>query len=415
VNLADRWREIFDVLWRRRLRTVLTALSVAWGIFMLVVLLGAGNGLSNGAQAEFSRDAMNSVWVNPGRTSKAHGGHPAGRGLNFTLEDFEFVRDRVPVAEHTSAKYSPPNQLTVSFEGREASFGLRGVFADHIAIERSEIKGGRFLNDLDVAERRKVAVIGRKVRETLFPGGRDPVGAFFKVGTVAYQVVGHFDEENDDREQQMIYVPISTAQMVHGGKTGGPHHVDEVMFTTTPADAAELEGAIDELRRAFSVRHEFARDDKRAMWVWNSAEMAARLQGLFGGIRAFVWLIGLGTILAGVVGVSNIMLISVQERTREIGVRKALGATPAALVRMIVEEALAITMVSGYLGLVAGVAVLTAVAKAVPKAPFFQRPEVDLRVALAATGVLVLAGALAGLFPALRAARVNPIQAMRVE
>jgi len=235
-------------------------------------------------------------------------------------------------------------------------------------------------------------------------------------------VVGVFDEENEeDFELQVIYVPITTAQLLFTwGRPGEPgraigNRLERFVFTVGNATGAETDEAIDDMRAAIAARKDYAADDTQALRVFNNQAMYERFRRLFTGIRTFVWLIGLGTILAGVVGVSNIMLISVQERTREIGLRKAVGAQPRSIIAMILQEALAITLVSGYLGLCAGVALVTFAQKVIPPSPFFRRPDVDIGVGLAATGILVICGMLAGLFPALRAARVNPIAALRVE
>ena len=406
----DRWREILEVLWRRKLRTLLTALSVAWGIFMLVVLLGAGNGLSNGAEAEFSRDATNAVWVNAGRLSKPFEGQPIGKFVRFHMDDYQLVKDQVTIADRKSARWQGGNR-PVTRGARSASYPVRGVHPDHEEIEKTIIIEGRYLNDEDLRERRKVACIGIKVRDTLFAPGEDAIGQEIRVGNAWFKVVGLFREEDEESEEQTVYIPITTSHLVYSGNDD----VHQIMFTVGDTSAEKTDLVVEDLRRQLAARHHFSVEDKRAVFLWNSQEMAEKFHGLFAGIRSFIWIIGLGTILAGVVGVSNIMLISVQERTREIGVRKAVGAPPASIVLMIVEEALAITLVSGYLGLVAGVATLTAAQKLLPPTPFFRRPDVDLRVALGATLVLVVAGVVAGLFPALRAARINPIAALRVE
>lgn len=407
----DAWREILEVLWRRKLRTLLTALSVAWGIFMLVVLLGAGKGLSNGAESEFMHDATNSVWVNPGRLSKPFEGQPIGKIVRFDMDDYALLKDEVSIADRRSARWQGGGSLSVTRGVRSASYPVRGVHPQYEGIENTFIVDGRYLNDEDMRLRRKVAVIGVKVRDNLFAPGEAVVGALLRLGNAWFTVVGLFREENEEREENAIYIPISTSHVVYDG-TGQVHSLG---FTVGDTSAKETERVIDELHRQLARRHHFAFEDKRALFIWNTQEMSARFLGLFRGIRSFIWIISLGTILAGVVGVSNIMLISVQERTREIGVRKAVGAQPVSIVLMIIQEALAITLVSGYLGLVAGVGALTIAQKVLPPTPYFKRPDVDLAVALGATGVLVVAGVVAGLFPALRAARINPIAALRVE
>jgi putative ABC transport system permease protein len=406
----DRWREILEVMWRRKLRTLLTALSVSWGIFMLVILLGAGRGLSNGVEAEFARDATNAVWLNPGLISKAYAGNPVGKKVRFLLDDYGLVTT-IARPDHASAAAKVPSAISVTRGRRDSSFEVRGVHPDHEIIERTGVFAGRYINEQDVAEVRKVAVMGLRVRDALFAPGEEALGGTIRIGTASFVVIGLFHEEDDQNEDQTIYVPFTTAQVV----LSGDKHVDEVMFTVGDSSLQKTESLIDDLKRHLATKHQFNPEDRRALRVSNSQERSERFEGLFRAIRGFIWIIGLGTIAAGVVGVSNIMLISVQERTREIGVRKAIGAPPSSIVLMIVEEALAITVVSGYSGLVAGVGLLTLAQRALPPTPFFKRPDVDLGVAVGATLVLVVCGVLAGLFPALRAARINPIAALRVE
>jgi putative ABC transport system permease protein len=419
AGFFDRWREILDVMRRRRLRTALTALSVAWGIFMLVVLLAAGEGLATGAETQFSRDAMNSIFVFPFRLSKPHKGNPIGKGVWLNNEDFALGKEKLPIVDHSSA-IRGMNGIVQRGE-RNASFSVMGVMPDYLEIEKSDIVAGRFLNPDDQEHRRKVAVIGVKVKKMLFGPKEEPLGEIITISRVPFKVVGVFDEENeDDSELQLIYVPLSTQQMLYawGPKdTPGSRRtgIERMVYTVGDATAAQTDGAIEDLRVMLSERKGFAPDDKMAVRMFNAQEVYQRFRRLFTGIRTFVWLIGLGTILAGVVGVSNIMLISVQERTREIGVRKAVGAPPGSIIAMIVQEAMAITLVSGYLGLCAGVALVTFAQKVIPPSPFFRNPDINLGTALAATGVLVVAGMLAGFFPALRAARVHPIAALRVE
>jgi putative ABC transport system permease protein len=422
TGFLDRWREILEIMWRRKLRTALTALSVAWGIFMLVVLLAAGNGLANGAEQEFSRDAMNSVWVHGWRMSKAHQGNPLGKWVRLYNEDHQLARDKLPIVEMSSAVVGINGRVRRGVQ--TASFNVQGVLPEHEVIEKADVVEGRFINPDDQRERRKVAVIGGKVKDNLFPGGAPAVGEMIEISRIPFTIIGVFDAETEEWEQQTIYIPLGTAQLL---LTWGPrpgtvgearvigNRIERFAFTVGDATAAQTATGVEELRAQLAVRKGFAPDDKQAIRIWNNQEVYERFRGLFRGIRTFVWLIGLGTILAGVVGVSNIMLISVQERTREIGVRKAVGAPPSSIIAMILQEALAITLVSGYLGLCAGVALVSFAQQVIPPSPFFRRPEVDLVVGMAATGVLVVAGMLAGLFPALRAARINPIAALRVE
>lgn len=409
MSPLERWTEILEVLRRRKLRTILTALSVAWGIFMLVVLLAAGNGLANGVQIAFQRDAVNSIWIMPGVMTKPWQGNPIGRRVQLYDEDLEFVRTTMPHVQALDARFGPGTRV-ISRGTRQRPSEIRGCLPGRAEVHPMSFTAGRFINEDDVSEHRRVAVLEKVAVDALFLPGEDPIGAFINVGGAPLQVVGVFHEVDDESEQGLVYMPLTTAQLVFGGG----NRLGQISFTVN-SDIEETMAATNELVRAFAGRKGFAPDDRRALRIGNQQEMFARLTSLFAGIRAFVWLIGLGTILAGVVGVGNIMLISVAERTREIGLRKAIGAAPSTIVRMIVEEALLLTVASGYLGLCVAVAVVTAAGKVLPKSDYFSNPEVNLGVGLAATGVLVIAGILAGLFPAVRAARVNPITALRVE
>jgi len=358
-GFLDRWREILETMWRRKLRTALTALSVAWGIFMLVVLLAAGNGLANGAELEFSRDAMNSVWVNGWRMSKPFEGNPVGKWVRLYNEDHELARKTVPILEVSSAVVGMDTRVRRG--AQTAGFSLLGVLPEHEVIEKTDVTEGRFLNADDQSNRRKVAVIGAKVRDSLFPRDARVIGEMIEIARIPFTVVGLFEAETEEWEQQTIYIPLSTAQLLMTWGPRGPNaqgqprvignRLERFGFTVGNATGAQTTKAIDNLRAQLAARKGFAPDDKQAVRLWNNQEVYERFRGLFTGIRTFVWLIGLGTILAGVVGVSNIMLISVQERTREIGVRKAVGAPPSSIIAMILQQAMAVTLVSGYLGL----------------------------------------------------------------
>jgi putative ABC transport system permease protein len=405
----DRWREILEVLLRRKLRTALTALSVAWGIFMLVVLLAAGNGLSDGVKSTFQRDAVNSIWINPGVVSKPFRGMPIGQRVQLYDDDIAFVQRVMPAIDTLDARWAVGDKL-IRRGARDRHSEVRGCLPTRAEVHPMDFTSGRFIDDDDLRERRRVAVIEAKAGKDLFAQGEDPVGSWIEVGGAPVQVVGVFEENEDESEQGIVYLPLTTSQLVFGGA----NRINQISFTVT-SGTDETRASVDRLRRALAVRKGFSPDDIRALFMGNKQEMFDQITSLFAGIQAFVWLVGLGTIVAGVVGVSNIMLISVSERTREIGVRKAVGATPSVIVRMIVEEAMIITMVAGYLGLVAAVAVVHLVARVMPRTDFFSTPQVNLNVGLMATAVLVAAGTTAGLFPALRAARINPIAALRVE
>jgi putative ABC transport system permease protein len=404
--------EFLDELWstlrRNKLRTLLTGLSVAWGTFMLVLLLGAGRGLENGVAWEFRDDAVNSIWVFTGRTSVPFNGRGPGRRIFFDNEDVAALRHDLSGIEHLTGRYWLWGEFSVRYRDRHAAFDILGAHPDQKFLEKTLMTSGRFLNDRDIAERRKVCVIGDLVRSSLFRE-EDPIGKYVEIRGLAYLVVGVFQDEGGEAELRKIYVPITTAQLVYGQ----PGIVHAVAFTLGDVDVAQSQATEKDARRLLSERIDVAPNDLMALRTQNNLEKFAKMMAVFSWINGFVWFVGIGTMLAGMISVSNIMLISVAERTREIGIRKAIGATPASLVRMVLFEAILITAVSGYAGLLAGVGLVELIAPHTAETPFLRNPEVDLRMALLATALIVAAGALAGFVPARRAARVNPIVALR--
>ena len=407
----DRLRELYETLRTAKLRTAVTALSVAWGIFMLVVLLGAGAGIQNGAEHEFRDDATNAIWVFRGTTSLPFEGHKIGRQVRLTDEDYDAILRNIDGVTHISGRFYLSGQFTVSYGKVVTSFDVRSVHPGHLYLENTQITEGRYINDLDVAERRKVVVIGPVAVERLFKG-KSPIGEWISVKDVMYRVVGVFQDDGGESEESTIYIPISTAQMAYGGAS----QIHQLMFTIDESSTVEESVAVaEETKRLVAGRHHFSPKDKRAVRVRNTIEDFRRVLSLFERIRVFIWIVGVGTIVAGIVGVSNIMLISVRERTKEIGIRKALGATPWAIISQVLLESLIVTGTSGYAGLVAGVGLLEVVRKEVPATDFFRNPEVDLGVAVGALALLVFSGLLAGYVPARLAAKVNPIVALRAE
>lgn len=400
--------ELWDVLSRNALRTLLTGLSVAWGVFMLVVLLGAGNGLENGANWEFRDDAQNSVWIAGGKTSVPFAGRSPGRPVLFKNQDFADLARKVPGIEHFTGRYWLWGEFSVSYGSKRSSFNIVGVHPDHQFLEKTLMTRGRYLDDDDLRQKRKVCVIGSKVREILFDS-RDPVGEYVNIRGLAYKVIGEFEDVGGENELRKIYVPLSTAQLVYNQ----PEIIHQLLFTVGDATVEQSQAMVERARRVLAQNHGFSIDDRRALRVGNNLEQFTRITGVFRWIRIFVWVVGVGTLLAGIIGIGNIMLISVAERTKEIGIRKALGATPVSIIRMVLGEALVLTGVSGYAGLVAGVGVVELVAAKFPEAPFFRQPSVSLQIAVSATLLIMGAGALAGFFPAYRAARVNPVVALR--
>ncbi len=408
----EKWGEIYRTIRKNKLRTFLTGFSVAWGIFMLIILLGSGNGLENGVYDQFRGGAINGVWISSGVTSMDYAGLKSGRDIKFTNEDYEVIKNQIHGYQYISARMFLGNNIT-SYKNEYGSFFLSPCHPQYISIKEAEITQGRFINNLDINEFRKVAVIGEKVKEDLFKGADTvAVGEYINISGVLFKVVGVFHDfgRNDD-ELRRIYIPITTAQRVFSGQ----NVVNQISYTTGNASDEEVEQMLNRSLKILATRHTFSEKDDRAISLWNKSEDVKRFRGLFLGIRLFIWVIGIGTIIAGIVGVSNIMMISVKERTKEIGIRKAIGATPLSVVMMILREAILITGFAGYVGLVLGIALLEAISKNMPSTEFFRNPEANFTIAISATVLLIVAGMLAGFFPARKAARIRPVDALKDE
>ena len=405
---SDALQEIFVTLQRNRLRTALTGLSVAWGMLMLVVLLGAGKGLENGAAYEFRDDAINSLFLYPGKTSRPFAGRGPGRELKLMNDDYAALLRNFPAIDHISGRFYLWGEFSVSYGSKHAAFDIRGVHPGHQYLEKTIIVSGRFVNEADIEQRRKVCVVGSKVANFLFGNGA-ALGQYLLIRGLSYKVVGVFEDVGGEAEMKKIYVPITTAQLLYSQ----PGRLHQLMFTIGNANLTESKQLTERVTRFIAARHGFSPDDRQALRVQNNIEQFERVNSVFIWLNAFVWLVGIGTLLAGVVGVSNIMLISVKERTREIGIRKALGATPASIISLVVGEAVVVTSVAGYAGLLAGIGVVELARRYVQGVPYLRQPDVDLWVAVRASAVLVFCGALAGFFPARHAANISPTEALR--
>jgi len=408
----DKWQEIYSTVSKNKLRTFLTGFSVAWGIFMLIILLGSGKGLENGVKENFKGGATNGVWISSGMTSMQYKGLKIGRPIKFTNEDYKVLKTNVKGHDKISARLFLGNNLT-SYKNEYGSFFLSPCHPDYGFIKEITVLQGRFLNVIDINEFRKVAAIGEKVKAALFKG-TDTValGKYIKINGVLFKVIGVFrDYSRNDDEQRRIYIPISTAQRVFNGE----NVINQISFTTGDATPEEADAMVKTARSTLSDMHTFNPDDNQAVNIWNKSEDVRRFNSLFAGIRMFIWIIGIGTIIAGVVGVSNIMMIVVKERTKEIGIRKALGATPYSIIALILQEAIIITGFAGYIGLVLGVGLLELISKNIPASEFFKNPEADFSLAIGATVLLIIAGAIAGFVPAMKAAQVKPVEALRDE
>lgn len=408
----DKWQEIISTIEKNKLRTFLTGFSVAWGIFMLIILLGSGKGLENGVQNQFNSSASNSLWMWNGQTTMPYKGMKPGRNIQMENSDFDLIRNTVKGVEYISPRNYIWQNNTISYKREFGNFDIRTVMPDYGIIEKVKVLKGRFINDYDVAKFRKVVVISIVVRDALFKG-EEPLDKYITVSGVPFQVVGVFtDEDNQNGENnRVVYLPISTAQRVFNGGDD----IQLISLTTGQATVDESKQMEEKILGMMAAKHKFDPNDKRAVQIWNNVEQYEKVMKLFQGIRIFIWIIGIGTIIAGIVGVSNIMMIVVKDRTKEIGIRKALGATPWSIISLVMQESILITGFAGYIGLLLGIGLLELVSKYMPPSDFFRNPEADFMIAISATILLILAGAIAGFVPARKAAAVKPVEALRDE
>jgi putative ABC transport system permease protein len=412
--MLDGLQEILFTLRRNKLRTVLTAFGVFWGIFMLILLLGFGRGMQNGVMEDFGSEPLDIIILWAGDTSVAYRGMGLGRKIRLEDSDIEAIRRQVK-GVRTIAGMRSQWGATISYNGKNSNAQMHGIPDEYFRVKDAlPFPQGRRTNGLDIDETRKVVALGTIVVERLFDKGVDPIGKQVRVKDVVMTVTGVFhDQMNQGRASEAVFIPQSTFDTVYGG--GGT--LGNIWLRPEPGvDGFELEKNIVTLVKR---RHDVSPDDKRGVGSFNMAEPAKQINGLFTGISVFIWFVGLGTLTAGIVGISNIMIITVKERTREIGIRKALGATPFAIVSTLLLESTLVTSVAGYLGLVFGVGLLEffswLMRSTGAKIPYITNPEVNFEVAITAIILLVIVGLIAGLVPALRAAKITPIEAMKAE
>jgi putative ABC transport system permease protein len=410
----DLWQEILHTLSKNKWRTVLTALGVFWGIFMLIIMLGSGRGLQNGVQSDFSGFATNSLYVWARSTSKPYAGLPTGRRIRLNNQDYDALKEVKELAV-----VSPRNQLggyrggnNVTRLDRTAAFDVMGDYPQIRKVMSMDITRGRFMNELDILEKRKIAVIGTRAVQVLFDRGENPIGKSIRINGVYFTVIGTFKTwrsgRDAEKDAQTIFIPFSTFQAAF--HSGNRVH----WFAMLAAEDVKASEAEEKALKIIKERHKIDPTDERALGHFNAQEEFDKMNGLFGAISWLTWFVGGGTLLAGIIGVSNILLIVVKERTREIGIRRAVGATPFTIQRQIVLESIFLTIISGYLGLVVGVGLLE-LASMYIDVPMFKKPEVDFGIALRALLILGVAGIIAGFLPAYRATSIKPVDALRAK
>ena len=413
----DKWKEVWATLRSNRLRTFLTAFGVFWGIVMLMAMLSFGSSMNSGMQRQMKGMATNLMFCWGQTTTEAYDGLPPGRAVEFDLDDVELLR-KLPAIEWLAPRHQLGgwmNNFTVSYGSKNGTFTVFADVPDFKHIISFEYEEGRFINEEDIRQGRKVAVIGSAVRDSLFGPGKEALGEYIKISGVYFMVVGVTHTlrggQMGDRDANTLFVPFSTLKTVFNFG----NHVGFFAMTAKPGtNGDELER---EVREVLSRHHRVSPTDKLAIGSFNMFEVFHRFSTFLFIISLMSWVVGGATLMAGVVGVSNIMLITVKERTKEIGVRKALGATPFSIISMVMKESIVLTLIAGLVGVAAGVGLMALADVVLENAPNlpFGPPNVGLTTVLAAVVVLVIAGALAGIMPASHAASIKPIEALRAE
>ncbi|KAB1069714.1 FtsX-like permease family protein [Tamlana haliotis] len=403
----DLWREIFQSINKNRTRSLMSGFTVAFAILLFAILFGIANGLKNTFKEAFGTDANNSIVIRSGKTTKAYKGNQVGKRIQFKNEDRDFILDKYgDKVQYFTSKVN--KNVNASFRGEKNSYSVVGVYPEYQFIENNEIKDGRYINQLDIENRTKVVVIGRVVEEELFYKV-NPIGKYINLGGIPYKIVGVFTDDEGDSEESVIYMPISTTQFIYGNND----FVDMMHLTYDPelnADQALTFG--NAITRSLKEKFDVARNDQRAIRIFNMAEGAKKVDLMTTSLTVIILVIGFGTLIAGVVGISNIMIFVVKERTKEIGIRKALGATPRSIISIILIESIIITTISGYIGLLIGVGVLELIGPSL-EVYFIKNPGVSNSLVFGATLTLIIAGGIAGYVPAKKASEIKPIVALR--
>ena len=418
----DRWNEIWHALMKNKVRSLLTAFGVFWGIFMLIVMAGAGKGLSNGIIEGVGKFATNSTFLWTNRTGEPYKGFKRGRYWNMDSEDLKIIKEKVPEVQIISPKNfgsnnnSGPNTVRGLKNG---SFNIKGDYPEYVKIDPVTVEKGRWINQIDILEKRKVCAIGTKVFETMFQPDENPLGQYLKISGVYYQVIGVIKPETrvniNGRTEESVFIPFTTMQQTFN--MGNEVHF--LALTSVPGVPVSV--VEEKVKDIIKKRHSISPTDTQAINSVNIEKQFLQMRGLFMGISILTWIVGIGTLMAGVIGVSNIMLVIVKERTKEIGVQRALGARPITIISQIMLESVALTTVAGYIGLSLGVGLLELINKIMESQPksneemFFRHPEVSISVAVASLIVLIIAGLFAGSIPAKRALQIKPIEALREE
>jgi putative ABC transport system permease protein len=405
----DLWREIFQSIQKNKLRSILSGFTISFAILIFTLLFGIANGLQNTFESFFVKDASNAIFIRTGKTSKPYKGNQTGKRIQLANEDFDFLKIKNEAKiEHASGRIF--KNFNVAYKSNRNNYNIRAVHPAHQFIEKSLMTRGRYINLADLQNTRKVAVIGKMVSDDLFQN-KPAVGKYIQMQGIAFQIVGVFEEASDDNENRMIYIPINTAQSIYEKND----EINEINLTYNPS--MNYEEALDFgylLKKQLQQRLTVAPTDQRAIRIQNNAEGKKGIDQMMFVIGILILFIGFGTLIAGIVGISNIMIYIVKERTKELGIRKVLGASPRAIVSLILLEAISITSLAGYLGIFIGMGALNFIDDKL-EAYFVKDPHVDTPLLIAAVIVLIVAGCIAGYMPAKRASKIKPIVALRAE
>ena len=405
----DRWTEIFETIGKNKLRTFLSGFTVSLGIFIFIILFGLGNGLKNTFQEFFLDDASNAIFLYPGKTSKPYKGFKANRRIEFKNDDLRDIKENFSFyLEHLTPRITR-NALT-RYKNQSNNYSTRAVAPGHQFVEKTILMKGRYINQSDISRKTKVAVIGRMVAKDLFKS-EEAIGKYINLGSSAFKVVGIFQDDGGDNEERNIYIPFTTRQLIEKSND----KVDQIILTYRKElgylGAMGLENG---LKKYFKEKKSVSPEDPNGFYIRNIADDLRETQQFAVVLQLIVSFVGLGTLIAGIIGISNIMVFVVKERTKELGIRKALGATPNSVIKMVLQESVFITIISGYLGLIFGVLVLENIGVKLDKY-FIKNPFIEISTALMATVVLIIFGAIAGYIPAKRASSIKPIIALRDE
>ena len=403
----DRWREIWASIASNKLRTILSGFTISLALFVFIVLFGMGNGLQNGFQKEFFQAGAMNMYVFGTRTSESYAGYQKGRSIVLENEDLDYILENYSnQIKYISGEYD--QQMMVKVGGESGTYSVKGVNASYIEMVNNQLDKGRFLSDEDLKQQTKSVVLGRMVIEDLMKG-QDPIGKYINIGTGMYEIVGIFSSKsNDDREERMIYVPLTTLQTIYGTW-------DLPTITIAPKDGIstkDLGKFSDDLRSDLKSRHKVSPTDPSGIRIWDSSQQMSDTNAFFFVLTIIVFVIGGGSLVAGVVSIGNIMVFSVKERTKEIGIRKALGATPYKIITLIMQEAVVITLLFGVIGILLATLLVENINEGLADY-FIYDPGVSTVSLVMACVILFVAGFLAGFLPARYAAKIKPIDALR--